>query len=485
MGDDGHCQQIAPERDIRCDVHEECRAQAAKAVRQAAVMRATASHIGQRAWRSFGRMNSDGPNPLRINSTHRLNHQPPGMEAVDIDTHGHMRFSYDEIAGYDETSQNVDPDDVDRLLGFMDDAGLDQMWVSGMMGETFNSEEYQSDVEALVAKYGGKEELEHMRDTLILEASRMSIPDGQDEPRLVPFVAGFFLESERTPEYVCDRLAEGFAGIGELIVHGHTGNTDGTNDILQQVYQAAAQYGVPVLVHWDIGGVEYDEDFCGSDESCDCDEESFLDYARIRRQENLAELIAVIEANPETIFILAHCGAGPGGWSDDPCDGSQLGNPSQLDAVTSGEYGAALESLALDYENIWFDVSGIPGEIEEVQSIIFSMIERRSDRFLFGYDTDDEALQRTLASNIIQEHQGLLSELDNLGIRDEVMSANPTYIAMQRTTSTDGPCEVGEDDVDDLGWVPWGPVPLQWFDRFDDANKLEPFGPDDFIMSTW
>jgi predicted TIM-barrel fold metal-dependent hydrolase len=474
--------------DTAQDIHTDCRLQAIEAVRESKVMQSRAVRFGRYPNRGMGSSGNDDLGSFSVNSNRGMNRRFPGIDEGNIDTHGHVLFSYEEIEGYDATGQNVDSDDVDRILDFMDQAGLARMWVSGMWGSDLGNPDLSAEVQALLEEYGTKAAFEAMRDTLLHEASQLSIPDGESEPRLVPFVSGFLLDSEDALEHVCGWLAAGFAGVGELIVHGHTSSFDGTSDIMQQIYQAAAQYGVPVLVHWDIGGIEYDQEFCDSCEDGVCDTEGFIEYARTKRQENLEELRAALEANPETMFILAHCGSGPGDISEDPCNrGTILDNGSQLDAVTSGEYAAALEQLALSYENLWFDISGTPTEIQEVQAIVQDVMIQRPDRFLFGYDLDDEQLRTADRQWLIDLYSDFLSPMVKLGIDHLVRSENAAYIALQRTTPTDGPCDVDEDEEEEeiWGWEPWGAIPLRWFDRFDDSKKLEPFGPDDFIASTW
>ncbi|HED03326.1 MAG TPA: hypothetical protein ENI60_00955 [Candidatus Fraserbacteria bacterium] len=102
--------------------------------------------------------------------------------------------------------------------------------------------------------------------------------------RIIPMLAGFDPQDESAVDYVKTQLETGpWQGIGELDLRNEPKQTTNPADhpVMMQIYQLAAQYHVPVLIHFDpcygiscTGGME-----------------------EIRR---------ALRANPETIFIWAH-----------------------------------------------------------------------------------------------------------------------------------------------------------------------------------
>lgn len=176
-------------------------------------------------------------------------------------------------------------------------------------------------------------------------------------------------------------LAAGFVGVGELTVHGHFENLEGDDagyDQFLDIFRVAADMGVPVSVHWDLGST----DGGGGDDAA-ANAEQFLSLLKLLDDEGNAPKI-----------ILCHCGVGPS-----VPDGSDL-----LDA-----YKANFEAI-LAYTNVYFDLAGMQlgvsparsgykapveqlihgdGYVTDVGQYLLDKINEAPHRFLLGTDVDD------------------------------------------------------------------------------------------------
>lgn len=197
-------------------------------------------------------------------------------------------------------------------------------------------------------------------------------------PRFVlPFVNGFRLTDPDPATYVAERLAEGFVGVGEIIVFGHYAGGHGEDhpDLvpLQDICEVAAEHGAPILCHWEVGGMET---------------EGATPLAE--RFSLLCELLAGFAGRFRPLkFILAHCGMGP--WED--------GRPPVVD----DQWVKRIEYLLERFPNVWFDLAGAqadrvselladPGDPYTSLTARAEVIQRWMNepaltrRFLFGLD---------------------------------------------------------------------------------------------------
>lgn len=199
---------------------------------------------------------------------------------------------------------------------------------------------------------------------------------GWNEPdRIMPFLRGFELDRGYSIDYVRNRLASGrFKGIGELFINGHGRRVAGDNPVLMEIYRLAAEYQVPVLIHWTIGSENPRE--AGTREG----------YQQLKR---------ALALNASTTFILAHCGKGP-----PPC------RPT---------FGAILEHLLTRYPNLCLDLSGIQPDLvtpedtlTELGETVFRLMDKFPTRFLLGFDLVEPANPATQADLTIRRYRELL-----------------------------------------------------------------------------
>lgn len=179
-----------------------------------------------------------------------------------------------------------------------------------------------------------------------------------------------------------------FQGVGELVVHGH-GVDVNTNAQLYPICRIAATYGIPVMCHWEIAGLE-------------------SELTRTSR-ENFDQLIELLESFPnepvETFtaryegdpirddvlvplkFILCHCGAGPTDLT--------AGSPEFR------EYASRLDRL-LKLDNVYFDLAGMqvyrehgqlldpprtgPVSPSALGAFLLTKMAAHPNRFLLGLD---------------------------------------------------------------------------------------------------
>ena len=102
--------------------------------------------------------------------------------------------------------------------------------------------------------------------------------------KVVPFIGGFDPADPQAPDYVEKLLKTGkWMGIGELDLRNSPKDTKtpANSDIMMEIYQIAADYQVPVLIHHDFG------------------------YGTTKTL-GLQEMEIALSKNPKTTFVFAH-----------------------------------------------------------------------------------------------------------------------------------------------------------------------------------
>lgn len=302
---------------------------------------------------------------------------PSAGEYIDI--HGHVFCSSEG----DWTDTRVDTDYRLSLLYGMRSAGIDRMVLSGFADTSLD---------------------DPLIDERIDEVTAYASDLYYDF--FIPFVRVFEFDDPHAPDYVESYLAAGFAGVGELILHGH-GFDFNESDVLVDICRVAVKYDVPVLVHSDMGNVD-------------------SPTTRSAAQ-NFDQLIEVLdsfptedlEVEPSGVFdpsdsaasesnstplklILAHCGAGP----------TDTMEPEVLAA-----WAARIDILLMNYPNVYFDLAGMQldgrpgtpschtlfgrtsGLLTTTGKAILERILKWPTRFMFG--TDAESVSATHAAAYI------------------------------------------------------------------------------------
>jgi hypothetical protein len=207
----------------------------------------------------------------------------------------------------------------------------------------------------------------------------------------VPFVRGFELGEAGADAYVESWLRAGFQGVGELFVHGH-GDDYTEIEPLVQILHVAAEYDVPVLVHWEFGNV-----FDPPGEEPIRPGPGYFEPTPA--DENFDQLLAVLDRFPRdpdsgpasmgteplpVKVIVAHAGAGPG----------------DMDATTLAAYTARLDMLLNLYPQVYFDISGMQtgptaqlfnpstGLATALGELLLDRMRSWPDRFLVGIDIE-------------------------------------------------------------------------------------------------
>jgi predicted TIM-barrel fold metal-dependent hydrolase len=201
-----------------------------------------------------------------------------------------------------------------------------------------------------------------------------------------------------------------FGGIGELFVHGHheNYNADVTlpGDNLSELCEIARTYNVPILVHWEFGRTDEEED-----------------PAEERTpEENYEQLLALLnrfmapdpppdpwETDHELKFrlklVVAHCGLGPA----DPDESADSGG---MDDGTRTAWLERMDALLSGYQNVLFDLAGLQvgdatvdptvavqrltyldtttSKLTTVGSALLERIQKYPTRFLLGTDANGE-----------------------------------------------------------------------------------------------
>jgi predicted TIM-barrel fold metal-dependent hydrolase len=277
-----------------------------------------------------------------------------------IDVHSHHIFS--------GTAAEMDSWAAD-LVAFMDRNGVYRTVISGLTA----------------GDLAGSGEL----DEIVLTASS-AYPD-----YFIPFARDFDLDSADAPTEVEAALVRGFQGIGELIVHGHQGNHDDMS-IVSDIARIASDWGVPLLLHWDVGEVdalEYDK---SADLPVSVD-------TLARRAKNLRDLDDLLTDYPDLKVILAHCGAGPA---------QRDSHGREIRDLTW--YEETVLPTLLDHANLYMDIAGMfPPRCSDLWKasphidpftkspedhpsgigwLILELMGKYSDRFLVGFDIEDNTV---------------------------------------------------------------------------------------------
>lgn len=207
----------------------------------------------------------------------------------------------------------------------------------------------------------------------------------------VPFVRGFDLADPNAPAYVQSWLEAGFRGVGELIIHGHGGDYNDVQTLID-IFTVAARFEVPVQVHWEIGNVDPNSNRTAEDNFIQL--QTVLDaFSKVAIQ----EIAAVKEGALPLKLILAHCGAGP----QDVVAGYR-------GLVDPAAYESRLNTLLDEYPNVYFDVAGNvgfspdlwlpnppPGAPTDLGEFVLTKMSEQPDRFLLGLDVENRTAQRT------------------------------------------------------------------------------------------
>ena len=154
-------------------------------------------------------------------------------------------------------------------------------------------------------------------------------------------------------EYIRNRLSTGeYNGIGELFINGHGRNIPGDGPELMELYRTAAKFQVPVLVHWTIGSLSEKEP---STKIC---------YQQLKK---------ALWENPQTAFILAHCGKGP--------------------PPLRQNFEGILDYLLKQYKNLFLDISGLQddlfaddGTLSAFGGLLTRLMEKYPNQFMLGFD---------------------------------------------------------------------------------------------------
>lgn len=181
-------------------------------------------------------------------------------------------------------------------------------------------------------------------------------------------------------EVLEDFLARGFHGIGEILVHGHGVDMEGSSGLSNLLYvcQLAGTVGVPVMFHWDLLSVE--------------------GAATVTPQESRDELRALLGildlAGVSTTIVIAHCGGGPDGGTKAP------GN------ADFDDYLVLMDEL-LARDDVFFDLGGMQvgqGGVNPVRNLvngrvvthlgeaILGWIAEHPTKFMFGLDADPQGI---------------------------------------------------------------------------------------------
>jgi hypothetical protein len=192
------------------------------------------------------------------------------------------------------------------------------------------------------------------------------------------FLRGFDPTWDHAPDYVKGRLSTGeYSGIGELFIHGHGRRIDGDHPVLMKIYRLAAEYRVPVLMHWTFGSMSERE------------RGTSAVFRSLRH---------AVQQNPQTRFILAHCGLGP--------------------LPTRPDYVAAANQLLFDFPHLSFDISDLHdrlftgrGDLSDFGFELQDMMRKHPNQFLTGFDIGEPGSLKQQAEQSITAIRAFLGTL--------------------------------------------------------------------------
>jgi len=211
------------------------------------------------------------------------------------------------------------------------------------------------------------------------DADRQVVQAINQEPeRFLAFLRGFEIERDHMTEYVKNRLSSGhYCGIGELFINGHGRTIAGDSPGLMELYRLAAEFQVPVLIHWTIGSLSEKEP--GTKPS----------YQQLKK---------ALGTNPKTLFILAHCGKGP--------------------PPLRQNFEDILDYLLKQYKNLHLDISGLQddlfaddGTTTTFGKLLMRLIEKYPHQFMLGFDLGEPGALFSEASATIKLFRKFLSLL--------------------------------------------------------------------------
>lgn len=301
---------------------------------------------------------------------------PSAGEYIDVHAHDFCSSEGDWTGTREDTDYRL------GLLYGLRSAGIDRMVISGFADDK---------------RLTGDDGTPILDDQRIDEVTEYASDRYYDY--FIPFVRVFEFDDPDAPDYVESFLAAGFAGVGELILHGHGFDFNEPTDVLIDVCRVAVKYDVPVLVHCDMGNVD-DPTVRGAGE-------------------NFSQLMEVLSAfpaeDPEVVstgvfdtntsiannseskplkLILAHCGVGPN---------------DVMEAGPLFAWTERIDFLLMNYPQVSFDLSGMQldqvfdspschqlfdpssGTLTAIGKALLERILRWPTRFMFGTDMESRA----------------------------------------------------------------------------------------------
>ncbi len=218
-----------------------------------------------------------------------------------------------------------DSEGTEALISAMDRASVEQVWLFGLPV----MKKWQADAPRKPRYYLGDESpLYYYSATDDIVAQAITGLEPEQRQRIKPFISGFNptdLHAAGQIEALIERYPGMWFGIGEVLTRHDqlTALTEGetpraNHPALMQVYEVAAEYGLPVLLH------------------------SNLTSLREETPIYLQELEEALEGNPDTRFVLAHAGTSGGVEDKQP----------PLKTLVP-----ILEALLARYDNLYVDLS--------------------------------------------------------------------------------------------------------------------------------
>jgi len=258
--------------------------------------------------------------------------------------------------------------DLDEIFAFMDANNIDRIILQGMN---------------IRGKMTGA-------DAITRDAAE------QHPDKFLALMYEFIPTDQQAIDYVRENMASGpFRGIGELFVNGHGMTYKGDSDILQAIYTTVGERGGIVSSHWTIGSNSRNEP--GTDDK-------------------LSELENALEANPETIFVLCHTGAGP--------------------PPVKSNYQDMIEKLLASHPNLYMDIAGMhidlydsEGDMTDLGKIILNLMKKFPERFMVGFDMGGtEYANVSKARNMVNLYRMYLGNLpDEVAMKVASGNAEKVY----------------------------------------------------------
>ncbi len=239
---------------------------------------------------------------------------------------------------------------------------LQQQWSYGISGDFAPTYYLQSDAPLYYYSF---------TDAYIASAYRKLPPD--EQARFDPMITGFNPADMYGVDHirrVLETFPGVFTGIGEFSIHKEFvsakvagGPASLTNPALDRILDFAGEVGLVVLIHNDID----------------------VPFSKPGEPVYLTQMKAVLKRHPNTTIIWAHVGLGRVVQPVQSSAGSALRTPNQVEIVEDLLSDPALRHVYFDIS--WDEVAKYAvASRESIQRVAF-MLNRHSDRFLFGTDT--------------------------------------------------------------------------------------------------